>query len=64
LQPNIFDPRYWDGVDQKQIDILIQKGPKRDLSVQKGPKDGLSRGFLQLCTLELYQIEKLVIENG
>jgi len=45
FQPNIFDPRYWDGLDQKQVDILVQKGPKRDLSIQKGPKDRLSRRF-------------------
>ena len=31
--------------DQKQVDILVQKGPKRDLSIQKGPKDRLSRRF-------------------
>ena len=39
FQPDIFDPRYWDGLDRKLVDTLIQKGPKRDLSVQKGPKD-------------------------
>ncbi|CAO2189601.1 unnamed protein product [Urochloa humidicola] len=39
FQIDIFDPRYWDSLDSKMIDILAQKGPKRDLSVQKGPKD-------------------------
>jgi hypothetical protein len=38
FQPDIFDPRYWDSLDSKQIDILAQKGPRRDLSVQKGPR--------------------------
>ncbi|XP_022681007.1 zinc finger MYM-type protein 5-like [Setaria italica] len=45
FQPNIFDPRYWDGFDQKMIDTLIQKGPKRELSIQKGPNDRLFRRF-------------------
>ena len=45
FQPDIFDPRYWDSLDQKMVDILVQKGPRRDLSIQKGPKDRLSRRF-------------------
>jgi len=48
FQPDIFDPRYWDSLDSKQVDILAQKGPKRDLSIQKGPKDRLSRRFSSL----------------
>jgi hypothetical protein len=46
--PNIFDPRYWDSLDGKQVDILAQKRPKRDLSIQKGPKDRFSRRFSSL----------------
>jgi hypothetical protein len=45
FQPDIFDPRYWDGLDRKLVDILVQKGPKRDLSIQKGPRDKLNRRF-------------------
>ncbi|PUZ75288.1 hypothetical protein GQ55_1G147200 [Panicum hallii var. hallii] len=45
FQPDIFDPRYWDSLNSKQIDILAEKGPKRDLSIQKGPKDRFSRRF-------------------
>jgi len=45
LQPDIFDPRTWDALDSKMIDILVQKGPKRDLSIEKGPKDKFSRRF-------------------
>ncbi|XP_066361267.1 uncharacterized protein [Miscanthus floridulus] len=48
FQPDIFDPRYWDSLDSKQVDILAQKGPKRDLSIQKGPKDRFSRRFSSL----------------
>jgi hypothetical protein len=48
FQPDIFDPRYWDSLDPKQIDILAEKGPKRDLSIQKGPKDRFSRRFSAL----------------
>lgn len=46
------------------IDILLQKGPKRDLLVQKGPRDSSIEGFLQNYSLEFYQMEKHVIENG
>ncbi|PVH38554.1 hypothetical protein PAHAL_5G287700 [Panicum hallii] len=46
--PDIFYPRYWDSLDSKQVDILAQKGPKRDLSIQKGPKDKFSRRFSSL----------------
>jgi hypothetical protein len=45
FQPDIFDPRYWDWLDRKLVDILVQKGPKRDLSIQKGPRDKLNRRF-------------------
>jgi hypothetical protein len=45
FSPDIFDPRYWDSLNQNQIDILLLKGPKRDLSIQKGPKDKFSRSF-------------------
>ena len=48
FQPNIFNLRYWDSLDTKQIDILAQKGPKRDLSIQKDPRDGYSRRFSAL----------------
>nr|AWA44684.1 hypothetical protein SS27B03_000004 [Saccharum spontaneum] len=48
FQPDIFDPRYWDSLDSKQVNILAQKGPKRDLSIQKGPKDRFSRRFSSL----------------
>lgn len=29
---DIIDPRYWDSLDSKQIDILAEKGPQRDTS--------------------------------
>ena len=48
FQPDIFDSRYWDSLNPKQIDILAQKGPRRDLSIQKGPKDKYSRRFSAL----------------
>ena len=48
FQPDIFDSRYWDSLDHKQIDILAQKGPRRDLSIQKGPKDRYARRFSAL----------------
>jgi hypothetical protein len=48
FQPNICDPRYWDSLNPKQVDILALKGPKRDLSIQKCPKDKFSRRFSTL----------------
>jgi hypothetical protein len=46
---DIFDPRHWDSLVQKQIDILAVKGPRRDKSIKKGPKDRYSRRFSALC---------------
>ena len=48
FQPDIFDPRYWDSLDTKQIDILVQKSPKRDLSIPKGPNYRYFRRFFAL----------------
>jgi hypothetical protein len=46
---DIFDPRYWDGLDPKTIDILLQKGPKRDLSIKHGPRGKNTRRFSALA---------------
>ncbi|XP_065862079.1 uncharacterized protein [Euphorbia lathyris] len=54
---NIYDPRIWDGLDSKMIDLLVQKGPKRDLSIVKGPIDNFSRRF----TSNLYT---RILSNG
>ncbi|CAN6299424.1 unnamed protein product [Urochloa humidicola] len=48
FQPNIFDPRTWDALDPKMIDILLEKGPKRDMSIEHGPRDKLNRRFSTL----------------
>ncbi|CAN1801737.1 Zinc finger MYM-type protein 5 [Linum perenne] len=42
---DIFDPRLWDSLDSKMIDMLVAKGPKRDLSIEKGPKNKFSKRF-------------------
>ena len=36
---DIFDPRNWNVLDSKMINVLVEKGPKRDMSIKKGPKD-------------------------
>ncbi|KAK4365813.1 hypothetical protein RND71_013693 [Anisodus tanguticus] len=54
---DIFDPRMWDALDSKRIELLVTKGPKRDLSIVNGPKDELSRRF----TANLYT---RVLSNG
>ncbi|XP_019184961.1 PREDICTED: zinc finger MYM-type protein 1-like, partial [Ipomoea nil] len=40
-----YDPRNWDALDSKLIDIIVKDGPKRDLLINKGPKDKFSRRF-------------------
>ncbi|XP_058742320.1 uncharacterized protein LOC131614784 [Vicia villosa] len=42
---NIFDPRNWDRLQPKLIDLLVTKGPKRDNSIVKGPRDNWNRRF-------------------
>lgn len=54
---DIFDPRNWDALDSKMIDLLVMKGLKRDLSIVNGPKDKFSRRF----TANLYT---RVLSNG
>ncbi|XP_058746051.1 uncharacterized protein LOC131618918 [Vicia villosa] len=54
---DIFDPRIWDSLDSKSIDLLATKGPKIDFSIVKGPKDKSSRRF----TANLYT---RVLSNG
>jgi hypothetical protein len=53
FQPDIFDPRSWNSLDSKQIDILAQKGPRKDLSIKKGPKDRFKRRFSSLYYTKL-----------
>ncbi|OEL17643.1 hypothetical protein BAE44_0021338 [Dichanthelium oligosanthes] len=60
---DIFDPRYWDSLDQKMVDILVQKDPKRGLLFRKVLKIDYPEGFLQHYTLEFYHMERSVIEN-
>ncbi|XP_048539125.1 zinc finger MYM-type protein 1-like [Triticum urartu] len=45
FRPDIYDPRNWDALDSKAIDILVEKGPKRDLTIKKGRKDKNKRCF-------------------
>ena len=46
---DIYDPRNWDALDSKMIDVLAIKGPNRDLTFKKGPKDKFGRRFLSSC---------------
>lgn len=56
---DIFDPRIWDSLESKMIDLLASKGPKRDFFIVKGPKDKLSRCFtVNLYTRVLSNAEK------
>ncbi|XP_076945691.1 uncharacterized protein LOC143616873 [Bidens hawaiensis] len=44
-QIDIFDPRNWGGLNLNMINVLVEKGLKRDLTIDKGPKDKLGRRF-------------------
>jgi hypothetical protein len=60
FQLDMFDPRYWDSLNPKQIDILAEKGPRRDLSIKKGPIDRYRRlNDLATISLESEVLEKL-----
>ncbi|KAJ1268186.1 hypothetical protein BS78_07G117900 [Paspalum vaginatum] len=41
---SIFDPRTWDNLDNRKRDMLIEKGPVRELNLEF-PKDGIGRHF-------------------
>ena len=43
---NIFDPRVWGDLDSKMKDLLIEKGPKREIDANTVfPKDSFGRYF-------------------
>lgn len=42
---NIFDPKNWDNLAPKWRDLLVKRGPVRDLLTGKGPRDGSKRRF-------------------
>lgn len=46
---DIYDPRNWDMLNVKLIEILAVNGPKRDLSIVKGPKNKVHRRFVSSC---------------
>ena len=41
---SIYDPRTWDNLDNRKRDILIEKGPVRELNLEF-PKDATGRHF-------------------
>ena len=45
----IYDPRNWDMLNVKIIEILAGNGPKRDLSIVKSPKNKVHRRFVSSC---------------
>src|SRR6266540_4601691 len=41
---SIYDPKTWDNLDNRKRDILIEKGPVRELNLEF-PKDSIGRHF-------------------
>lgn len=41
---SIYDPRVWDNLDNSKRDILIERGPVRELNLEF-PKDAIGRNF-------------------
>jgi hypothetical protein len=56
FQPDIFDPRTWNALDSRMVDILVQKGPKRDLSIEHDLRDKFSRRFSALSYTQVIEI--------
>ncbi|XP_026450899.1 uncharacterized protein LOC113351038 [Papaver somniferum] len=46
---DIYDPRYWGGLDTNSRDLLVEKGPLRYPNIKKGPKDKRSKYFSSTC---------------
>ncbi|XP_050365331.1 uncharacterized protein LOC126783841 [Argentina anserina] len=42
---NIFDSRVWYALDKNLVDLLVEKGPLRDLSIESAPPDKFTRRF-------------------
>ncbi|KAI5407858.1 hypothetical protein KIW84_053915 [Lathyrus oleraceus] len=62
---DIFDPRNWDRLQPKLIDLLVVKDPKRDNSIMKGPRDSLNRHFTaNLYTRALANGEEKLYEDS
>jgi hypothetical protein len=45
ISVDIFDPRNWDSLESRMIELVATKGPKRDLKIVTGPRDKFSRRF-------------------
>uniref|UniRef100_A0A7N0RG42 TTF-type domain-containing protein n=1 Tax=Kalanchoe fedtschenkoi TaxID=63787 RepID=A0A7N0RG42_KALFE len=54
---DIFDPRCWNVLDSKMIDVLVVKGHKRDKSIQKGLKNKFGRRFVSYLYIR-------ILDNG
>jgi hypothetical protein len=64
FQPDIFDPRYWDSLDPKQLAILAQKALKETCYFKKVQRIGFQEGFLHYTILEIFLMESIVIGIG
>jgi hypothetical protein len=61
---DIFDPRTWDGLDQKRLIFWCKRVLRETCLLSMVLEINYLEGFLQYHTLEIYQMEKSVTENG
>jgi hypothetical protein len=61
FQLGIFDPRYWNSLDSKQVDILAHKGLKETYQFRKIIRIDFLEGSLHYFIQGFYQMERSVI---